>query len=84
MNQLLHFLGGTEVGHFILYMTGSAAIGSMPAPTATSSQFYLWAFRFLNTMASNLTRAFNTKVERSPNFADAVQKGQDLGTLPKS
>ena len=70
----VQFITGTEVGHFLLYMTASAAIGSMPAPTATSNPFYLWMFRFLNTMAANVTRAFSTKVEKSPNFQDAIGK----------
>jgi hypothetical protein len=72
MAQFWHWLVGSEVGHFVLYMIASNAIGSMPAPTATANPFYVWAFRFLNGLASNLTRAYSAKVEKSPNFQDAV------------
>lgn len=50
----------------------SAATGSLPAPTAQSSPFYQWMFKFLNTIAANIARAYNTSVENSPNFLPAV------------
>lgn len=50
----------------------SAATGSLPAPTAQSSPFYQWAFKFLNTLAANIARAYGTRVENSPNFLPAV------------
>ena len=50
----------------------SAAVGAMDAPTATSKPFYRWFFKFNNTVAANLARAFTTKVENSPNFLPAV------------
>jgi len=56
------------------YYIVSAFIGALPAPMAGSSQLYLFFYKFLNTLGGNLTRAFGTKVEKSPNFADAVQK----------
>lgn len=74
MNPAVQFFFHTETGHFILYIVASNAIGSMPSPGAASTPFYVWAFRFLNGMASNLTRAFASKVESSPNFQDAVNK----------
>lgn len=50
----------------------SAAIGALPAPNANSSAFYQWAFKFTNTIAANIARAYSTKVEASPNFLAAV------------
>jgi hypothetical protein len=50
----------------------SAATGSLPAPTAQSSPFYQWSFKFLNTIAANIARAYNTSIENSPNFLPAV------------
>jgi len=56
----------------VLFWVASAAIGSLPAPTATSSAFYVWFFKFSNTLIGALTRAYNSKVEASPNFQAAV------------
>jgi hypothetical protein len=51
----------------------SAFISSLPAPTATSSPFYVFWFKFMNAvLAGNVSRATNTKVESSPNFQAAV------------
>lgn len=50
----------------------TAAVGALVAPTATSSDFYQWFFKFTNTIAANLARAYNTNVEKSPNFLPAV------------
>ncbi len=40
------------------YWIFSAAICSMPDPAPNSSPGYLWLFRFLHTLAGNLTTAF--------------------------
>lgn len=66
------FFFHSEVGHFILYLAATTIIGGMPAPTATSSVAYIWAFKSLNSFATNFARAFGSKVESSPNFTDAV------------
>lgn len=59
----------------------SAFISSLPAPTAASSPFYVFFFKFTNAVvAGNITRATNTRVESSPNFIPAVAK---LAELPK-
>jgi hypothetical protein len=62
----------------VAYYILSAAIGAMPAPTATSSTFYQFLFKFANTIGGNLTRAFNTYVEASPNFQPAVNLQQKI------
>ena|ERR1700749_561080 len=56
----------------VAYYIAIAFAGSLPAPRAQSSQFYLFVFKFVNTLAGNLTRAYASKVEASPNFQDAV------------
>lgn len=64
----------SEVFHFACYYVASNAIGAMPAPTASDGKFYVWLFRFGNGVASNLSRAFSTQIEKSPNWADALAK----------
>jgi hypothetical protein len=54
------------------YYTAISFVGSLPAPQATSSMFYQFVFKFVNTLAGNLARAYASKVESSPNFAAAV------------
>jgi hypothetical protein len=56
------------------YYVAISFVGSLPAPTATSSMFYQFVFKFVNTLAGNLARAYSSKVEASPNFQDAVNK----------
>ena len=40
----------------------SAAVSSMPDPAANSSSGYLWLFRFLHSIAGNITTAFGNKI----------------------
>jgi hypothetical protein len=56
----------------IAYYVGSAFVSSLPAPQAGSSMFYIFIFRFTNALAANLSRAYSTSVEQSPNFVAAV------------
>ena len=44
------------------YYTFAAAVGAMPSPDAVSSKFYAWSFKFLNTLAANLSRAASGKI----------------------
>ncbi len=60
----------------------AAFIGSLPAPTATSSMTYQFAFKFLNILAANIARATSSKVESSPNFQAAVNIQTDLANQP--
>lgn len=67
------------------YIVVSNAISALPAPTAKSSAFYSWLFKFANGIGGNLARAFNTTIEKSPNWQAAVdqhvqqQNGADSG-----
>jgi hypothetical protein len=58
----------TLVSYWIL----SAFIGALPSPTANSSALYVFVFKFSNSLGGNLLRALSTRVESSPNFAQAV------------
>jgi len=58
----------TLVGYYVAI----SFVGSLPAPQATSSMFYQFVFKFVNTLAGNLARAYASKVESSPNFQAAV------------
>ena len=60
--------------HFAAYIVFANAVSAMDAPTATSSAFYRWSFKFLNGIASNLSRTKVPVIENSPNFQAAVEK----------
>lgn len=60
--------------HFSAYIVFANAVSAMDAPTATSSGFYRWSFRFLNGIASNLSRTRIPVIESSPNFHAAVER----------
>src|SRR5689334_15589748 len=44
------------------YWIFSAAIGSMPEPGVNSGSGYLWVYRFLHTLAGNITTAFGSRI----------------------
>jgi len=50
----------------------SAFVSALPAPSAQSGPLYRFWFSFFNLLAANISRAQNTRVESSPNFAQAV------------
>jgi hypothetical protein len=45
-----------------LYWIFSAAVSSMPEPAAEGAPLYAWMFRFLHTVAGNITTAFGNKI----------------------
>ena len=45
-----------------LYWIYSAAVSSMPDPAANTNPGYTWLYRFLHTIAGNLTTAFSAKI----------------------
>src|SRR5437660_9447586 len=45
----------------VVYWIFSAAVSSMPDPAANCSSGYLWPYRFLHTIAGNITTAFARK-----------------------
>lgn len=79
MLGLIHY--HPAIAAIIGYWIWSALISALPAPTAKSSTFYVFLFRFLNTLAANIARAYSTAVENSPNFAAAAKK---LGEPPEA
>jgi hypothetical protein len=46
----------------VAYWIYSAAISSMPEPMPGGSSGYLWFYRFVHTLAGNLTTAFGSKI----------------------
>lgn len=68
--DFVHRHPGWVIAALIVY---SQAVNAMPAPTAKSSQFYVWFFKF-STALTNILRAYSTKLEASPNWQDAVDK----------
>jgi len=63
MSEILNLIGNPYFwGVVAAYWTFAAAIGALEAPTEKSGAFYRWAFKFLNTLAANVTRAFSSKI----------------------
>lgn len=59
-------------------------VGSLDAPTAKSSPYYRFLFKFSNALAFNFQRARSTSIENSPNFEAAVKKYvAEQGDQPK-
>jgi hypothetical protein len=46
----------------VLYWIYSAAVSSMPDPGANANPGYTWLYRFLHSIAGNLTTAFGGKI----------------------
>ena len=46
----------------VIYWIFSAAVSSMPDPAGNGSPGYLWLYRFLHTIAGNITTAFGSKI----------------------
>ena len=74
MRGLIHY--HPAVVALFCYYVSSSAISSLPAPSKDSKPFYVWFFRFANTLAANIARAYSTALEKSPNFEDAVKAAQ--------
>jgi hypothetical protein len=84
MNIVIQFFLHSEAGHFVLYILGSSIISGMPAPTAVSSIGYRWMFSTLNIIAANVSRASIPRVEKSPNFQDALNLQQASAGQPQT
>ena len=46
----------------VIYWIFSAAVLSMPDPAGNGGSGYLWLYRFLHTIAGNITTAFGSKI----------------------
>ena len=46
----------------VIYWIFSAAVSSMPDPAGNGSSGYLWLYRFLHTIAGNITTAFGSRI----------------------
>jgi hypothetical protein len=73
LNAIIAFIQAHQTSSaLVAYYIAIAFGGSLPAPQATSSMFYQFVFKFVNTLSGNLSRAYSSKVESSPNFQAAV------------
>lgn len=73
MSQIWSFIVAHDtISTLVAYYVAISFTGSLPAPTAKSTMFYQFCFKFVNTLAGNLARAYSSKVESSPNFIDAI------------
>lgn len=59
---------------YVFQIVLTAAVGALPAPTKDSPQWYVFLFQFSNSLIGNLGRAFNTSIEKSPNWEAAADK----------
>lgn len=64
------------------FYIGSAFIGSLPAPTVSSSVFYQFLFKFLNTVGANLTRAFSQNLPVASAQAKGLADAQQAQGVP--
>ena len=78
IHGLIHY--HPAISAVVGYWVMSAGISSLPAPTVKSHMFYLWFFKFANTLGANLARAYSSAVENSPNFQAAVNLIGNGGT----
>jgi hypothetical protein len=46
----------------VLYWVFSAAVSALPEPAENAASGYLWLFRFLHSVAGNLTTVFGNKI----------------------
>ena len=73
MNTIISFIQAHPTSSALVgYYIAISFTGSLPAPTASSTMLYQFIFKFVNTLAGNLSRAYSSKVESSPNFQAAV------------
>jgi hypothetical protein len=77
LTQIYNFVAGHPWWTFFFYLIYTTFVGSLKAPTATSSQAYISLFAVLNAVATQFSR-MSPKVESSPNFEPAVNLQQKL------
>jgi len=83
MNGIIAFLQAHPTSStLVAYYIASAFIGALPAPQANSGMPYQFMYKFFNTLGGNLTRAFASKVESSPNFTPQMQQAKDATPVP--
>jgi hypothetical protein len=59
MNFVLQHQFWAAVG---IYWTFSAAVSAMPEPNTNGNPAYLWLYRFLHTLAGNVTTVFGSRI----------------------
>jgi hypothetical protein len=46
----------------VAYWVFSAAVSALPGPAPNSGPRYLWLFRFVHTVAGNISTAFGSRI----------------------
>ena len=77
LSSIWNYIGSHGWTVLLSYVIYNAFVGSLKAPTATSSQAYISVFAILNAIAANFGR-ISPKVENSPNFQPAVNLQQRI------
>jgi hypothetical protein len=77
LTDIWNYIGSHGWTVLLIYVIYNAFVGSLKAPTATSSQAYISFFAIANALAVNFGRMF-PKVESSPNFQPAVNLQQRI------
>jgi hypothetical protein len=77
LTQIYNLIAAHPWWVLLLYLIYSTVVGTLKAPTASSSQFYISLFAVLNMLSVQFGRMF-PKVENSPNFEPAVNLQQKM------
>lgn len=64
------------IASLVAYYVVSAFVGSLPSPQVNSTPFYQFCFKFLNTLAGNLARAFSSQLPVPTAQAQGVANAQ--------
>lgn len=59
-----------------MYWIFNAAVGAMPTPTDTAGPWYGFAYKFLHTLAGNVTNAFGAKVPGNATLTNDTNVGK--------
>ena len=62
------------VGAYWIFL---AAVGAMPEPTSADTKTYHFGYKFLHTIAGNITTAFGSKVPGNANLSITTKEGSD-------
>lgn len=77
MNSFTNIIGDWHFWALISgYWVFSNAVGAMPLPQVNSNPWYAWAFKFLNGLAANLSRAVAGKIPGLPLNGGNALNGQ--------
>jgi hypothetical protein len=78
MSTIIAFLQAHQTSSVLVaFWIFSAFVGSLPAPTINSGQFYQFFFKFINTIGANVSRAYSSKLPIATAQAVGVADAQE-------